>query len=170
MNKRRRIQLTLFVDEKQSAAIERIRQKFNPLQYRLIRAHVTLCREDEIESFDNVLYNLTSQVLPKISICFGKVTRFSEGNGVLLPVNDNLHSFRTLRSQVLHGIIEAPRNHEPHITLMHPRNSICTDEIFQQIIKINLPTIITFGKVSLIEQVEQEPWKIIQEFDLNEPA
>jgi len=165
-----RIQLTLFVDEKQSAAIERIRQKFNPLQYRLIRAHVTLCREDEIESFDNVLYNLTSQVLPKISICFGKVTRFSEGNGVLLPVNDNLHSFRTLRSQVLHGIIEAPRNHEPHITLMHPRNSICTDEIFQQIIKINLPTIITFGKVSLIEQVEQEPWKIIQEFDLNEPA
>lgn len=170
MNKRRRIQLTLFIDEKQSAAIERIRQKFNPLQYRLIRAHVTLCREDEIESFDNVLYNLTSQVLPKISICFGKVTRFSEGNGVLLPVNDNLHSFRTLRSQVLHGIIEAPRNHEPHITLMHPRNSICTDEIFQQIIKINLPTIITFGKVSLIEQVEQEPWKIIQEFDLNEPA
>jgi len=170
MNKRRRIQLTLFVDEKQSAAIERIRQKFNPLQYRLIRAHVTLCREDEIESFDNVIYNLTSQVLPKISICFGKVTRFSEGNGVLLPVNDNLHSFRTLRSQVLHGIIEAPRNHEPHITLMHPRNSICTDEIFQQIIKINLPTIITFGKVSLIEQVEQEPWKIIQEFDLNEPA
>lgn len=170
MNKRRRIQLTLFVDEKQSAAIERIRQKFNPLQYRLIRAHVTLCREDEIESFDNVLYNLTSQVLPKISICFGKVTRFSEGNGVLLPVNDNLHSFRTLRSQVLYGIIEAPRNHEPHITLMHPRNSICTDEIFQQIIKINLPTIITFGKVSLIEQVEQEPWKIIQEFDLNEPA
>ena len=170
MNKRRRIQLTLFVDEKQSAAIERIRQKFNPLQYRLIRAHVTLCREDEIESFDNVIYNLTSQVLPKISICFGKVTRFSEGNGVLLPVNDNLHSFRTLRSQVLYGIIEAPRNHEPHITLMHPRNSICTDEIFQQIIKINLPTIITFGKVSLIEQVEQEPWKIIQEFDLNEPA
>ncbi len=170
MNKRRRIQLTLFVDEKQSAAIERIRQKFNPLQYRLIRAHVTLCREDEIESFDNVLYNLTSQVLPKISICFGKVTRFSEGNGVLLPVNDNLHSFRTLRSQVLHGIIEAPRNHEPHITLMHPRNSICTDEIFQQIIKINLPTIITFGKVSLIEQVETEPWKIIQEFELMEPA
>ena len=170
MNKRRRIQLTLFIDEKQSAAIERIRQKFNPQQYGLIKAHVTLCREDEIESFDNVLYNLTSQVLPKISICFGKATRFSEGNGVLLPANDILHSFRTLRSQVLYGIIEAPRNHEPHITLMHPRNSICTDDIFQQIIKINLPTIITFGKVSLIEQVEQEPWKIIQEFDLNEPA
>ena len=145
MNKGRRIQLTLFVDEKQSAAIERIRQKFNPLQYRLIRAHVTLCREDEIESIEKVLHNL-------------------------LPANDILHSFRTLRSQVLYGIIEAPRNHEPHITLMHPRNSICTDDIFQQIIKINLPTIITFGKVSLIEQVEIEPWKIIQEFDLNEPA
>lgn len=65
MNKRRR-QLTLFVDEKQSVTIESIRQKFNPQQYRLIKAHVTLCREDEIESIDTVLYNLTNQVLPKI--------------------------------------------------------------------------------------------------------
>ena len=165
-----RIQLTLFVDEKQSAAIERIRQKFNPLQYRLIRAHVTLCREDEIEPIEAVLYNLTQQALPKISISFGKAIRFSDDNGVLLPANDNLHSFRTLRSQVLHGIIEAPRNHEPHITLMHPRNSTCTDDIFQQISKVILPAVITFEKISLIEQIDQEPWKIIQEFDLKKPA
>ena len=165
-----RRQLTLFVDEKQSAAIERIRQKLNPLQYGLIKAHVTLCREDEIEPIENVLHNLTNQILPKIVICFGGVIRFSDGNGVLLPANDNLHSYRTLRSKILHGIIETPRNHEPHITLMHPRNSTCTDDIFQQISKVILPAVITFEKISLIEQIDQGPWKIIQEFDLKKPA
>lgn len=163
-----RRQLTLFVDEKQSAAIESIRQKLNPQQYRLIKAHVTLCREDEIEPIENVLHNLTNQILPKIVICFGGVIRFSDDNGVLLPANDNLHSFRTLRSQILHAIIETPRNHEPHITLMHPRNSTCTDDIFQQISKVILPAVITFEKISLIEHIAQEPWKIIQEFDLIE--
>lgn len=164
------MQLTLFVDEKHSVAIEGIRQHFNPQQYRLIKAHATLCREDEIEPIEAVLYNLTKQILPKISISFGRAIRFSDGNGVLLPANDNLHSFRTLRSQVLHGIIEAPRNHEPHITLMHPRNSTCTEEIYQQIAKITLPSCITFEKISLIEQLDQGPWKIIQEFDLKELA
>ncbi len=167
MNKRR-LQLTLFVDEKHSVAIESIRQKFNPQQYGLIKAHVTLCREDEIEPIEAVLYNLTQQALPKISISFGKAIRFSDDNGVLLPANDNLHSFRTLRSQVLHGIIEAPRNHEPHITLMHARNSTCTDDIFQQISKVILPAVITFERISLIEQLDQDPWNIIQEFDLIE--
>ena len=76
-------------------------------------------------------------------------------------------SVKALRSQILHGIIETPRNHEPHITLMHPRNSTCTDDIFQQISKVILPAVITFEKISLIEQIGQEPWKIIQEFDLN---
>src|SRR5688572_4559357 len=162
-----RRQLTLFVDEKYSAAIERIRQKFNPLQFEIIKAHVTLCREDEIEAIEAVLYNLTNQVLPKVSICFGRAIRFSDGNGVLLPSYENSDSFKTLRSQILHGIIEAPRNHEPHITLMHPRNSICTDDIYQQIANIILPSFITFERISLIEQLDQGKWKIIQEFDLN---
>lgn len=169
MNHRRR-QLTLFVDDRQSAAIESIRQKFNPQQYRLIKAHVTLCREDEIESIESVLYNLINLVLPKISIRFGRATRFSDGHGVLLPAIENLHSFRTLRKLILQGIIEAPRIHEPHITLMHPRNSTCTDDIFQQITQIILPATILFDKVSLIEQVEQGPWKTIQEFELKELA
>lgn len=162
------MQLTLFLDEKHSVAIEAIRQQFNPHQYRLIKAHATLCREDEIEPIEAVVYNLTHQALPKISIRFGRAIRFSDGNGVLLPANDNLHSFRALRSKILHGIIGAPRNHEPHITLMHPRNSTCTEEIYQQITKITLPTLITFEKISLIEQHDQGPWEIIQEFDLME--
>lgn len=165
-----RRQLTLFVDEKQSAAIESIRQKFNPQQYRLIKAHVTLCREDEIEPIEIVLHNLSKQLLPAIAICFNAPTRFSDGKGVFLPAMDDSHSFKTLRNLLLQGITAAPRSQKPHITLMHPRNSTCTDDIFQQIAKTILPNMITFEKISLIEQVEQEPWKIIREFDLQEPA
>ncbi|MBL0007415.1 MAG: hypothetical protein IPP25_09600 [Saprospiraceae bacterium] len=95
MNKRRRIQLTLFIDEKQSAAIERIRQKFNPQQYGLIKAHVTLCREDEIESFDNVL--LTDQPgAAENFYMFWQSHSIFRGQWSPVPVNDNLHSFRTL--------------------------------------------------------------------------
>ena len=42
----RRIQLTLFIEENEAETIEQIRKEFNPEQYELIKAHVTLCRED----------------------------------------------------------------------------------------------------------------------------
>ena len=41
-----RKQLTLFVKDVQAKAIEAIRRQYNPEQYALIKAHVTLCRED----------------------------------------------------------------------------------------------------------------------------
>ena len=169
MNHPRR-QLTLFVDEKYSTNIETIRQKFNPQQFELIKAHVTLCREDEIEPIERILHNLTNLNQPALTICFGKACRFSDGKGLYLPAQEDLQHFKSLRSQVLRDIVEHPRNHEPHITLMHPRNSTCTEEIYQQIAKITLPSLITFEKISLIEQLDQGPWKIIQEFDLKELA
>ena len=52
-----RRQLTLFVGEKDAITIEQIRQKFNPLQFKLIKSHVTLCREDEIENLEQVIEN-----------------------------------------------------------------------------------------------------------------
>jgi 2'-5' RNA ligase len=54
----------------------------------------------------------------------------------------------------------------PHITLMHPRNSTCTNTIFEGINKINLPTQLKFNKISLIEQHNDESWNILQEFQL----
>lgn len=54
----KRIQLTLFIDEDESAPIEKIRKEFNPGQYALIKSHVILCREDELEQIENVLLNL----------------------------------------------------------------------------------------------------------------
>ncbi len=160
-----RIQLTLFIPESDSEVIEQIRSVYNPEQYALIRSHVTLCREDELEQIEQVLLNLEN-LSGCFTIAFGDVIRFSEGRGVLIPALENNEAFQQLRAKVLHGIIEQPRIHNPHITLMHPRNATCTDEIFDLIQKRIFPRTITFRKISLIEQENGMKWNILKEFDL----
>lgn len=163
-----RRQLTLFVEPTDAVTIEQIRQEFNPRQFELIKAHVTLCREDEIENLEQVISNLflLTQTRQNIFIEFDKVARFDNGKGLFLPaINDN-EEFDNLRRQVLIGLIDNPRKQEAHITLMHPRNSTCTDNIFKQVETINLPTKLNFRKISLIEQKNGGQWKILQEFNL----
>jgi len=155
----KRIQLTLFVQE--ASAIEAIRRQYNPVQHSLIAAHVTLCREDELLDIEKVWQNLEQLDFPAITIRFRKPERFDEGKGVLLPAQGENTSFQELRKTVLKGVIEQPRIHQPHITLMHPRNSICTDEFFLDISKRELPDSIQFNKISLIELADGGIWKII---------
>jgi peptidoglycan/xylan/chitin deacetylase (PgdA/CDA1 family) len=166
----RRIQLTLFIDEDYSAEIETIRKKFNPLQYVLIPSHVTLCRENDLEQIERVIQNLERHSYARVSIEFGNPIRFSEGKGILIPANGNNEQFYNLRTRVLENIIINPRNHDPHITLMHPRNSTCTDDIFNQVERMSLPKKIEFTKVSLIEQEGQLKWNILREFQLGRDA
>jgi hypothetical protein len=163
---KKRIQLTLFVGKPESEVIEHIRKKFNPLQYALIQAHVTLCREDELEEIEKVLFNLTRLEASPITIDFGYVARFSEGKGVFVPAFGDNQAFQQLRKSILQGVIEQPRQQEAHITLMHPRNSTCTDSIFEQIKQESLPSRIKFTKISLIEQEISEKWRVLKEFDL----
>lgn len=66
----------------------------------------------------------------------------------------------------MNEIIAEPRAQEPHITLMHPRNSTCTDAIFDEVVKMDLPSKFTFNKISLIEQENGGPWRILDEYDL----
>jgi len=161
-----RKQLTLFVDPKDAETIEQIRQEFNPRQFELIKSHVTLCREDEIQNLEQLISNLLSLTEGEIVIEFGKVSRFDNGKGVFLPATTDNAGFQELRRQVLLGLNDNLRKQEPHITLMHPRNSTCTDEIFQRIEKVNLPTKLKFKIISLIEQEDGGQWKILQEFEL----
>lgn len=148
--------------------IEQIRQEFNPLQFELIKAHVTLCREDEIENLEQVLSNLLLliQTQQNIYIEFGKVARFDNGKGLFLPATNDNKQFENLRKQVLTGLIDHPRKQEAHITLMHPRNSTCTDHIFELVEKINLPAKLEFKQISLIEQENGGQWKILKNFEL----
>ena len=168
MDKIIRRQLTLFVDRKDAASIENIRKIFNPAQFRLIDSHVTLCREDEIENIAAVLDNLQQLDMPKITIQFGMATRFGNDKGVLLPALGDNEQFHRLRLKVLEGLGLTVRRHEPHITLMHPRNSTCTDEIFRIIQEAKLPTHLTFDKIYLIEQVDGGQWQILKIYKLND--
>lgn len=160
----KRIQLTLFIPEKDSGEIDRIREAFNPEQYKLIQSHVTLCREDELGNLEKVMLNLERLNFDPVVIHFGPPIRFSDGKGVLIPATGANESFHRLREKVLDGIVEKPRLHEPHITLMHPRNARCTDEIFEQIKKRSCPAEITFRKITLIEQVLGREWMVLNEY------
>jgi len=159
----KRIQLTLFVDEGERAGIEMVRRKYNPVQHGLIGAHVTLCREDELKDLERIMKNLRELRLEPVVIGFDKVVRFSEGKGVLLPAADD-RMFQQLRQRVLRGVIDVPRRHEPHITLMHPRNSECSDQMFSEILGMQLPQNLVFRDVSLIEQESGGPWKVLERF------
>ena len=84
----------------------------------------------------------------------------------MLPATENNDAFQTLRKKILTGIIQAPRKHHAHITLMHPRNSTCTYEIFREVKNYIFPNKIIFNKISIIEQEIGKPWEIIKEFYL----
>lgn len=163
-----RRQLTLFVEKADRTYIEEVRRAFNPQQSELINSHVTLCKEDEIEDLSRVLNNLTQLKQKMISINFGEVIRFDNGKGVLMPATKDNEAFNELRQKVLNGSVGNPRQYEPHLTLMHPRNSICTQEIFEQIQKVPLPTQLCFKTISLIEQFNGGQWKILKTFELFE--
>ncbi len=162
----KRIQLTLFVAQNESNEMEQVRREFNPEQHGLIKAHVTLCREDELEQIERIVLNLRNLDLGGIMVNLGRPVRFSDGKGVLIPAIGDNTAFQKLRETVLRGAIEAPRAHEPHITLMHPRNSTCTDEIFGQIELHSFPSQVKFTKISLIEQEMGQQWKVLAEFEL----
>jgi 2'-5' RNA ligase len=163
-----RRQLTLFVDPQEAENIEQIRTAFNPVQHALIKCHVTLCREDEIENIEQVIANLHQLPLAAINIEFGEIIRFDNGKGVLLPAKGNNAAFQTLRQQVLSGLKNNPGKSEPHITLMHPRNSTCTNDIFDQLLKIDLPGKLTFKNIRLIEQKDGGKWETLQNFALKD--
>lgn len=166
MYKNIRHQLTLFVDKKYASEIESIRKKYNPRQQQLIDGHVTLCREDEIAHIDKVLACLQNLETSTITIQFGKATRFHNNKGVLLPAFGDNEQFHQLRETILIALNMPVHRHEPHITLMHPRNSNCTDEIFEEIQTVNLPISLKFDTVSLIEQIDEGQWQIVNRFNL----
>lgn len=166
LNTNSRRQLTLFVDPEQANEIEQVRQRFNPIQQALIDSHVTLCREDELIEWEVVSSNLQQLVAPGITIHFGPVTRFEQGLGVMLPAKGDNEEYHSLRAKVLAGIPGPFRRPEPHITLMHPRNSSCTNELFTAIQEFRFPVSLVFKEISLIEQVNGGKWHVLERYPL----
>ena len=136
MRKIRR-QLTLFIGNSKET-IEKIRAGYNPEQFKLIPAHITLCREDELEPIEKIIERIKSIQLEKpIRIELNGVERFAEGKGVLITATKGINDFRELRKTILETT-ELLREQFPHVTLMHPRNATYSDTLFAEIQKQDL--------------------------------
>lgn len=117
-----RRQLSLYVPEASAAAIEAVRRVVDPVQSRLIPAHVTLCREDELAQVvdADLVARLTDVRGGPFTLRFGPPRLFS-GHGMLLDCLDGESQFVALRAHLL-GTADI-RRLKPHITLAHPRNA-----------------------------------------------
>ena len=166
MSESYRTQLTLFVNSPESQIIDKIRERYNPIQYSLIKPHITLCREEEIINIEKVTKNLENLKFEAFSLELGKPTRFNDANGLYLPIVGNSEKYFQLRKLILNEVFETISNPLPHITIMHPKNSSCSNEIFNQIISFNIPQLVNFSCVSLITQRNNEKWITVKEFHL----
>ena len=160
-----RRQLTLFVSPPWGPSLDTLRRVLDPVQAELIAAHVTLCREDELEGTDAPsLFSLVeSWAAGPISLSFGKPTRFRD-HGVLLPCEHGSDEFRRLRQWLLQD--QTVRDHGAHITLAHPRNPRSAGNTDAALAACPQALELKFASVALIEQRASAPWRFIQEATL----
>ncbi len=157
----RRRQASLYLPD--PFEVEAVRLRYNPIQARLIPAHVTLCREDEVTDWEAFRARLESLRPFEITLTFGAPVR--EHDFVFLPVLEGLDDFQLFRRRLLQT--EA-RNQTPHVTLIHPRNGTCTDEIFADIsATIISPFQRSFREVMLIEQEDGGVWSVVSRVGLS---
>lgn len=145
--------------------IDVMRNRFNPEQAKLIPAHVTLCSEDEVEDWSRLASRIRD--LPKIQITLSFGTAVRDGNLVFLPVVSGMEKFDELRIYLLRNETSLPRKHLPHVTIVHPRNGNCTDEMYAEILEQIHPfktTLTTLHEIKLIEQCDGGPWRTFDKF------
>ena len=139
----------------------------DPIQFALIPAHVTLCREDELEDLpaETLRQRLAAAPARPVVLTFGAAEPFST-HGILLPCIDGEEGFHALRQLVL-GTSTA-RRASPHITLAHPRNPKAAGNRLAAASTLVIGMQIRFGVVSRIRQEEGHgPWQITEQFDLS---
>lgn len=160
-----RRQLTLFVPEERAVALEAVRRVVDPIQHALIAAHVTLCREDELTDFstERLLEHLRSGAPGGVTLGFGAPEVFA-GHGILLPAMEGEEHFRALRAWVLGS--EQLRRQPPHLTLAHPRNPKSPGNSLTAAAHLSHLPPIRFETLSLIEQVDSTPWRVLFEVRL----
>lgn len=158
----RRRQLTLFVAEPEQARWNALRAILDPVQAALIAAHVTLCREDEIGQLDPsaIFRRVRSWPHGPITLQFDRPTRFG-GHGVLLPCRHGAAQFQRLRQWLLQD--QSAREHGAHLTLAHPRNPKSANNTDAALASCPENLELQFASVALIEQLHQQPWRVLEE-------
>lgn len=164
-DKRVRRQLTLFLAGEMAAAVEAVRRTVDPVQYRLIPAHVTLCREEEVAALPEgeIEARLAAGSARRITLEFGSPEHFFD-HGIRLKCVAGGAEYQRLREIVL-GSTEIARP-RPHITLAHPRNPRAPGNSleFAQTLPPRWPARLAW--IHLIEQDGAQPWRRLAMFDL----
>ena len=158
-----RKQLSMYVPQDAAREIEAVRSVVDPIQSSLIPAHVTLCREDELDDLAAVQARLRSAPFKPLTLRFGKPVAFS-AHGLLLECVEGEGRFRALRQYLLAS--SPVRDQKPHITLAHPRNPRSRGNSLSN--ALTLPDVIevTFASIYLIEQEAGKPWQLLDEYEL----
>lgn len=160
-----RTQLSLFVQPSRAAEFEAVRRVVDPVQSRLIPAHVTLCRDDELAGLQLAdLDERLRRTHPRaVTLRFGPPERFG-GHGILMPPVGDTAGFEALRALALGT--PAPRPHMPHLTLAHPRNPQAPGNRLESAAPLGAGRTVTFDAVHLIEQCDGDPWVVRATFPL----
>jgi 2'-5' RNA ligase len=158
-----RKQLSLYVPANAAKEIEDVRKIVDPIQSNLIPAHITLCRDDELNDLAAIKARLTHIPLKPITLRFGRPEVFS-GHGLLLNCVDGEDEFRLLREYLLAS--KNIKNLRPHITLAHPRNPKSDGDLLGNTSRLPEMIEITFPSIYLIEQTRNEPWRVLEKYEL----
>ncbi len=154
-----RRQLTLFLSGTAAPFVETLRQRVDPVQFGLIRAHVTLCREDELAncSASELRRRLARAACPPLTLVFGPPVRVG-AHGMLLPCMAGEAAFHQLRVAALDAT--AIRAHAAHVTLAHPRNPRAPANLEASFASLPARLALTFTEIALIEQRDAQPWVV----------
>jgi 2'-5' RNA ligase len=158
-----RKQLSMFVPADAAKDIEHVRKAVDPVQSRLIPAHITLCREDELTDLPVVESRLANIAFRPLILRFGRPEIFS-GHGLLLNCIAGAEGFRSLREYLLGS--KNIREQKPHITLAHPRNPKAVGNSLDFAMQLPELIEITFPTIYLIEQETGGPWRVLERFTL----
>ena len=146
------------------SAIEAVRALVDPVQHRLIPAHVTLCREEDLDEVDTVRARLEALRFAPVVLRFGAAVAFSS-HGWLLPCLDGEDAFAALRARVI-GTERALRVQVPHLTLAHPRNAKAIGNTPTNATQLPAPLALGFATIALIEQDDATtPWRVVARYD-----
>lgn len=156
-------QLSLYVPAHAAKEIEAVRKIVDPIQSNLIPAHITLCREDELDDFATIKARPAHIPLKPITLRFGTPEIFS-GHGLLLNCIGGDDKFRLLREYLLAS--KNIKNQRPHITLAHPRNPKSAGNLLGSASRLPEMIEITFPTIYLIEQAGNEPWRVLEKYSL----
>lgn len=135
----------------------------DPVQASLIPAHVTLCREDELDDVSpaELGFRFSVDIVWPIGLSFGPPQMF-HGHGVLLPAVGDQSAFQSLRRIALGK--ETVRAHAPHLTLAHPRNPKASGNTAASVRLAPGGLHITFTDAVLIEQTNGGKWHVLERF------